>query len=126
MTLILSIAAGGVLGAIGRYLTMDGINHWLGYASPYATLSVNVIGSFFLGSVISVMSAMWSPSEEIKGFLIIGLLGSFTTFSAFSSDVINLIEQGEFLYASLYVIVSVVFSVIALFFGMSLFRYLLT
>jgi len=125
MSIILSIAAGGAVGAVGRYLTMEGVTYCLGHGFPYATLIVNVVGSFCLGSLISLLGMMWSPSAEIRGFLIVGLLGSFTTFSAFSSDVITLLEQGEFLSASLYIIISVIFSVLALFAGLSFFRYLL-
>ncbi|HIF60838.1 MAG TPA: fluoride efflux transporter CrcB [Rhodospirillales bacterium] len=125
MSIILSIAAGGAVGAIGRYLTMEGVNYCLGSGFPYATLIVNVAGSFFLGSLISLLGITWSPSAEIRGFLIVGLLGSFTTFSTFSSDVIALLEQGEFLSASLYIIVSVIFSVLALFSGILFFRHLL-
>ena len=125
MSIILSIAAGGAIGAIGRYLTVEGVNYCLGHGFPYATLIVNVVGSFFLGSLISLLGMTWSPSAEIRGFLIVGLVGSFTTFSAFSSDVITLLEQGEFLSASLYIIISVIFSVLALFAGIAFFRYVL-
>mgnify|MGYP001273834432 CR=1 FL=1 len=125
MSIILSIAAGGAIGAIGRYLTVEGVNYCLGHGFPYATLIVNVVGSFFLGSLISLLGMTWSPSAEIRGFLIVGLLGSFTTFSAFSSDVLALLEQGEFLSASLYIIISIIFSVLALFAGIAFFRYVL-
>ena len=122
MSIILSIAVGG---AIGRYFTVAGVNYWLGLGFPYATLIVNVLGSFSLGSLISLLGMTWSPSAEIRGFLIVCLIGFFTTFSAFPSDVITLLERGEFLLASLYIIISVIFSVLALFAGIAFFRFVL-
>jgi CrcB protein len=78
-----------------------------------------------LGAVIEVIALTWSPSEALRSFLVIGLLGSFTTFSTFSLDAMTLIERGEFLSAASYIIASVVVSVAALFFGMIIFRHLL-
>ena len=125
MSIIISIAIGGGIGAVGRYLVMEGVNSWLGQDFPYSTLIVNVVGSFVIGLLFGALAVTWSPSAELRGFLIIGFLGSFTTFLAFSLDVITLIQQGEFLSALLYIIVSVVFSVLALFAGISIIRYLL-
>ena len=125
MSIIISIAVGGGIGAVGRYLVMEGVNYWLGQDFPYSTLIVNVAGSFVIGLLFGALVITWSPSAELRGFLIIGFLGSFTTFSAFSLDVITLIQQGEFLSALLYIIVSVIFSVLALFAGISIIRYLL-
>ena len=125
MSIIISIAIGGGIGAVGRYLVMEGVNSWLGQDFPYSTLIVNVVGSCVIGLLFGALAVTWSPSAELRGFLIIGFLGSFTTFSAFSLDVITLIQQGEFLSALLYIIVSVVFSVLALFAGISIIRYLL-
>ena len=125
MNMILSIAAGGAIGAVGRYLTMVGIGQWIGHGFPYGTLIVNIVGSFALGSLIEILALTWSPSVEIRAFFIVGLLGAFTTFSTFSLDVITLIERGEFLPAASYIIVSVVVSIAALFFGMMIFRHIL-
>jgi CrcB protein len=125
MSIFIVIAVGGGIGAVGRYLVMESVNAWLGHDFPYSTLIVNVVGSLIMGLLIGAMATSWSPSAELRGFFIIGFLGSFTTFSAFSSDVIFAIQQGEFLSALLYTIVSVIFSVLALFSGMSIIRYLL-
>jgi len=125
MMMILSIAVGGAVGAVGRYLTMVGFGHWVGHSFPYGTLVINIIGSLILGAVIEVIALTWSPSEAFRSFLVIGMLGSFTTFSTFSLDVMTLIERGEFLSAASYIIASVVVSVAALFFGMISFRHLL-
>jgi CrcB protein len=125
MSIIISIAVGGGIGAVGRYLVMECVNYWLGQDFPYSTLIVNVVGSFVIGLLFGAMVITWSPSAELRGFLIFGFLGSFTTFSAFSLDVITLMQQGEFLSALLYIIVSVIFSVLALFAGISTIRYFL-
>ena len=125
MNMILSIAAGGAIGAVGRYLAMAGIGHWFGHGFPYGTMAVNVIGSLILGFLIEISTLTWSPSPEIRAFFVVGVLGAFTTFSAFSQDVAGLIERGEFLPAASYVIASVVLSIAALFFGMMIFRQIL-
>ncbi len=125
MSMILSIAAGGAIGAVGRYLTMSGVGHLIGHGFPYGTLVVNVIGSFVLGALIEVMALTWSPGPELRAFFVIGVLGAFTTFSTFSLDVVTLIERGEFLSAASYIIASMVLAVAALFIGMIIFRQLL-
>ena len=125
MSMLLSIAAGGAVGAVGRYLAMAGIGHWLVHGFPYGTLVVNIIGSFLLGALIEVSALTWSPSPEMRAFFVVGVLGAFTTFSAFSLDVVTLIERGDFLPAAFYIIASVVVSIAALFFGMIIFRHIL-
>jgi len=125
-TLLISIALGGAIGAIGRYLVMSGAGHWLGHGFPAGTLIVNIIGSFFLGSLIEVMALVWSPGEEMRAFIVIGVLGSFTTFSAFSMDTIHLIDRGNYLVAGGYVAGSVVASVVAFMAGMAVFRQILS
>jgi CrcB protein len=104
---------------------MVGFGHWVGHSFPYGTLVINIIGSLILGAVIEVIASTWLPSEALRSFLVIGFLGSFTTFSTFSLDAMTLIERGEFLSAASYIIASVVVSVAALFFGMIIFRHLL-
>ena len=125
MSMILSIAAGGAAGAVGRYLAMIGVGQFMGHGYPYGTLIINVIGSFALGALIEVFALTWSPRPELRAFFVVGLLGAFTTFSTFSMDVVTLIERGEFLPAATYIIASVVLSVAALFIGMIIFRQIL-
>ncbi len=125
MNMILSIAVGGAIGAVGRYLTMVGIGLWIGHGFPYGTLVVNIAGSLVLGALIEIFALTWSPSAELRAFFVVGVLGAFTTFSAFSLDVVALIERGEFLPAASYIIASVVLSIAALFLGMMIFRQIL-
>ena len=84
MKLLLAIAAGGALGALGRHFMMVQVGHWFGTGFPLGTIVVNVLGSFTLGVLIELMALVWSPSMEIRAFLTIGALGAFTTFSTFS------------------------------------------
>lgn len=126
MNAIILVALGGALGAAARYITMEGIGKLLGFGFPYGTLTVNVIGSFLMGILIAFLArhTLYNAeiSQEIRLFLAVGLLGGYTTFSAFSLDVVTLIERGEMGSAFTYVIASVVFSVGGLFAGLFLMR----
>ena len=125
MKLLLFVAAGGAVGSVGRYLTMSLVGQGLGIQYPFGTLVVNVLGAFFLGSLVEIMALAWSPSEEIRAFMAIGLLGGFTTFSTFSMDMFYLMESGHTLGTGIYVASSVMFSVLAFKGGLVLFRYFL-
>ena len=122
MKLVLAIAFGGALGAISRHFVSVQIEHWLGSSTPWATLAVNVIGSFLLGALYETGTLMWQPTIEVKAFFTIGLLGAFTTFSTFSMDIFVLIERGAWLTAGIYVIGSVVIAALGLVAGMGLTR----
>ena len=122
MKTVMAIALGGALGAVARHF----ISHWsvvaLGNGFPWGTLTVNVVGCFALGVVVEVMALVWSPAAEWRAFLTVGVLGAFTTFSAFALDISILHERGEMLQAILYVTVSVAGSIAATLAGMSLTR----
>ena len=121
----LLVAAGGAFGAIGRYLVTTGAAAWLGGGFPWGTLIVNVAGSFVLGIVIAALSVAWSPPAEMRLFLVTGFLGAFTTFSAFSLDVVAMFERGHHLPGTLYVVASVALSVLGLLAGLRLMRLML-
>ncbi len=125
MKLLLAVAAGGALGAVGRYLVMVQVGHWLGSAFPYGTLTVNVVGSFVLGLLIETMALVWSPPAELRALLVVGVLGAFTTFSTFSMDVVLHYERGELAVTALYILASVVLSIAGLFAGLALVRVIL-
>ena len=122
MKTVMAIALGGALGAVARHF----ISHWsvvaLGNGFPWGTLTVNVVGCFALGVVVEVMALVWLPPADWRAFLTVGVLGAFTTFSAFALDISILHERGEMLQAILYVTVSVAGSIAAIFAGMSLTR----
>lgn len=119
------IAAGGAAGAVARYAMMSAVGHWIGTGFPWATLSVNVIGCFVMGALAEAFALAWSASPEIRAFLTVGFLGSFTTFSAFTLDVNLLMAQGRLMPAALYVAASVLLTILAFFAGMAVLRQIL-
>jgi len=125
MQMLIAVAAGGAVGAVGRYLVMSQVGHWLGASFPYGTLAVNVAGSFLLGALVEIMALVWSTSQEMRAFLVVGVLGAFTTFSAFSLDAVALFERGAVGAAALYIAASVFLAVAGLVAGLALFRLLL-
>ena len=122
MNMFLSVALGGAIGACARYGVAHVMLRHMGPGYPYGTLFVNVFGSLLMGVLIELMVLRWSPSPELRVFLVTGLLGAFTTFSAFSLDVALLIEKGATLSAAGYVLLSVILSVAGLFAGLHLVR----
>jgi fluoride exporter len=123
---LVAVAAGGVIGAVARYLVYVATAHLLGTGFPYATLIVNIVGSFAMGVLIETMALVWSTSSEMRLFLATGILGAFTTFSTFSLDFVVLYERREWWPAALYVVASVVLSIGALFAGLLLMRRVLS
>ncbi len=126
MQTILAIAAGGAVGAVLRHFSNNSIALLLGTSFPFGILLINIIGSFLMGCAVSAFAYGWDLSQHMKIFLTVGLLGGFTTFSAFSLDVINLIEKHAYMSAGIYVFASVVVSVIALVAGMLIVRQVMT
>ena len=122
MNLVLFIAAGGAIGAVGRYAVMMVVSHLLGAGYPYGTLIVNLIGSFVLGGLVESLKHFSAISNELHVFLIVGVLGSFTTFSTFSMDVVVLMQRNEMFAAGLYILGSFVVSIGGLFLAMVLIR----
>jgi len=110
LTTLSLVALGGALGAGLRYLAGVGILRLVGHGDfPVAILSVNVIGSFLMG--VSVVIAAQRGLTHLGPFVMTGLLGGFTTFSAFSLETMTLIERGQIGFASLYVVLSVGLSI---------------
>ncbi len=120
--MLLAVAAGGAVGAVGRYLVISAVGHVFGTGFPLGTIVVNVVGSFVLGALIEALALVWSPSPELRAMVVVGVLGAFTTFSTFSMDVVLLYERGALGQAALYIGASVILSIGAFFLGMSLLR----
>jgi fluoride exporter len=123
---LLAVSLGGAVGAAGRYLIMIGVGHWFGHGFPFGTLLVNIAGSFLLGAMIETSALVWSPSPEIRAFIVVGVLGAFTTFSAFSLDAYTLWVRGDVMAAIGYVAASIVFGILALLAGLATLRMLLS
>jgi fluoride exporter len=125
-SMVLYVAAGGALGAVGRYGVMNMIGAMFGHGFPFGTLVVNIVGSLILGAGIEASALVWSPSPEIRAMILIGFLGAFTTFSAFSLDTVTLFTRGEMSAAFLYIAASILLSIGALWAGMAATKLLLT
>ncbi|MCB1521050.1 MAG: fluoride efflux transporter CrcB [Hyphomicrobiaceae bacterium] len=126
MKFFLLASAGGALGAGARYLVNVGMGRLLGTSFPWGTLTVNIVGSLLMGILIEALSLKFGGSLEARTFLATGVLGGFTTFSAFSLDVAVLASRGETGLAFLYVAVSVLAAIAMLYAGMAMTRWVLT
>lgn len=111
MTILLFVMAGGALGAGARYLLASQVGRWLGSGFPWGTLAVNVLGAFVMGLLVGLFARFWSPSESWRAFMTVGLLGGFTTFSAFSLETVLLLERGQAGLAIFYAVASVLLCV---------------
>ena len=124
--MMLAIAAGGAVGALGRHWISTGVQTLAGHPFPLGTLAVNVLGCAILGCLIVLMALVWSPTQEIRAFLTVGMMGALTTFSAFSVEVVLMMERGEWFHAALYIAASVILSVGAMVLAMAGMRWALT
>jgi CrcB protein len=124
MSQIFAIAGGGAVGAVLRYWVSNAVYALSGRGFPYGTLAVNVIGSMVMGFLFVWLLERMSNELTLRAFLLIGLLGAFTTFSTFSVETLNLIEAGQLGRAVANVLVSVVLCVSAAAIGVMLARQL--
>lgn len=120
------VALGGAIGALLRYQTGRWMTHWLGpnvvTAFPWATLTVNIVGSLLMGVLAGYMARHGQGGEQWRLFLGVGVLGGFTTFSAFSLELMLLIERGQAAQGLIYAAVSVLAGLTALYVGLILMR----
>lgn len=119
---ILAIAAGGATGAVLRFWVSNGVYAVLGRSFPYGTLAVNLLGSLAMGFLYVMMLERMASGAELRAFVLVGLLGAFTTFSTFSIETLNLMQDALYLRALLNVLVSVVACVGAAMLGVILAR----
>lgn len=116
------VAAGGAIGASLRHLVGMAMLRVAGMSFPWGTLTINIVGSFLMGLFIELLARRLGASNEARLFVATGVLGGFTTFSAFSLDVAVLWERGAAGYAAAYVAASVVGALAALFAGLWVMR----
>ena len=118
----LYVALGGAIGSVLRYQTGRLMTHWLGPQAissfPWATLTVNLVGSLAMGLLAGWLARHSENAEPLRLLLGVGLLGGFTTFSAFSLEMMVLVERGQAAQAFLYAAVSVLAGLSALYIGL--------
>jgi CrcB protein len=119
---ILTVAAGGALGSVGRYLVAGAVQPawWTGF--PFGIFVVNVSGGLAMGLITALAALKLNLTPEMRAFLTTGILGGYTTFSTFSLDSAMLMERGAYAQTAAYVIGSVVLSILALFAGLWIVR----
>lgn len=117
ITNLLSVALGGALGASGRYLTNVGVMRLIGPGFPWGTVVANILGSFLMG--VLVVTLAHKGGMRFAPLLMTGVLGGYTTFSAFSLDAITLVERGALVQAGAYILGSVILALLALVAGMA-------
>lgn len=124
MKMLLFIAGGGAFGAVMRYGASLGVYSLFGRGFPYGTLFVNVAGSLLMGLLSVLMLERLNVAAEWRAAILVGLLGSFTTFSTFSIETLNLLEQGDLLKAFSNIVLSVIVCLAAVWLGINLGRQL--
>ncbi len=118
MLQVIAIAGGGAIGALLRFWVSTGTYLLFGRGFPWGTLAVNVLGSLLMGFLYVVFLERSLVSPEIRSAVLVGLLGAFTTFSTFSIETLNLLEQADYLKALLNVLVSMCLCIIACWVGL--------
>jgi CrcB protein len=110
----LAVAMGGALGSMARYALSTWIFQVSSHKFPYGTLTVNVLGSFLMGVLFVVIVEKAALPSEMRSLLMIGFMGAFTTFSAFSLDAVVLWQNGNFFMALIYTLATVILCIIAI------------
>jgi CrcB protein len=119
---VLLAAAGGAIGSAARYLVNVLTLHLFGPGCPWGTLTATVAGSFIMGLFIALGALRFDFSNEVRVLIATGILGGFTTFSAFSLDFVTLFERKDYGLAAIYLAGSAGLSILALFAGLIIIR----
>lgn len=117
MSIYIAIALGGSIGAVCRYWVSTTTYAWLGTDFPFGTLMVNISGSFLMGFLAIMLSEKFAVSEEVKFALLVGFLGSYTTFSTFALDGLQWLQNGAVLKVAAYILMSVFGSLLGVWMG---------
>jgi len=120
---ILAIAIGGALGSVLRVWISTSIYNRFPSNMPWGTISVNALGSLLIGLSFVIIQQRFNDSEVLRGFIIIGMLGGFTTFSTFSLETLLLLETGFWAKALINILGSVLICIFSAFVGMGIGRW---
>lgn len=126
LNLYAAVMVGGALGSLARYVMIGNAIRFLGIDFPWGTLGVNVLGSLLMGAAAGFFASRVQPLTGMQALISVGFLGGFTTFSAFSLDVVNLLQREQIALCAAYIAASAGLSVAALLLGLTLMRRLLT
>ncbi|MBF0132488.1 MAG: fluoride efflux transporter CrcB [Magnetococcales bacterium] len=119
---IFAVALGGSVGAVARYLISNAVYAWLGRGFPWGTLFVNVGGSLIMGILFQVFSERYAEHDVWRAALLVGVLGALTTFSSFSLETLQLIQNGEFRLSLMNIAASVILCLVGVWGGLVLAR----
>jgi len=122
LTIAVFVALGGGLGAVGRYFFGIYAFRLMGPNFPWGTFGVNILGSFLIAVIVEVLTHRLGTSQELRAFLVVGVMGGFTTFSSFSMDIVTLIDRKQQVIAALYAFGSLGLGVLAFLAGLHLTR----
>lgn len=122
--ILLAVALGGALGSLLRYVVAGAVQSatWPGF--PWGIFVVNITGGLAMGIIVELSALKLNLTPEMRAFLTVGILGGYTTFSTFSLDSALLIERGDYSSAALYIAGSALLSILALFAGLWLVRWI--
>ncbi|WP_261841061.1 fluoride efflux transporter CrcB [Aliamphritea ceti] len=118
MLQLVFVAFGGAFGALGRYWVSNHVVNNARYDLPYGTLICNVLGSFLMGVCFVLILEKARISPEMRPLLMVGFMGAFTTFSTFSLEAVTLLQEGHIMSAAVYVLLSVLLCLLALYAGL--------
>lgn len=119
---IILVLAGGALGTLARFLLSGVAQKYVSNGFPIGTLAVNLIGSFFIGLLWGVLENQ--PANQVRAFVFVGVLGGFTTFSAYSIETLNLFRDGSIRYAVLNIILNNVLGILLALCGIAISKFL--
>jgi CrcB protein len=115
--LVLYVALGGALGSVARYLLSTAVHRYASAGFPYGTFTVNIVGCAVFGLIIGFAEHRIDLTPAVRAFFLVGILGGFTTFSAFTYDTLELLRTAAFLRAALNVLGQIAIGLAALWLG---------
>ena len=123
MHALILVFIGGGIGSAARYAVTTMVKNLIATSFPFGTLAVNIVGSFLMGIIITIITGKFNyDSENARLLLTVGFLGGFTTFSSFSIETLTLIENRELFFAISNVAANIIFGLIAAWFGIILIK----
>jgi fluoride exporter len=119
---VVYVALGGALGSVARYLLSTAVQRYTAAGFPYGTFTVNIVGCAVFGLIVGLAEHRIELTPAVRAFFLVGILGGFTTFSAFTFDTIELLRTAAFLRAALNIVGQVALGLLALWLGYLLAR----